>query len=207
MNLAARGFHRCRGVAPVVAVCRGLHEADARLTERPHSLEEPVRAFDAGVRPLERGFRMRSEHHEQPRGIGAVAVDHVLRIDAVQLRLRHRAHPAVLDRLAVGLEMRADDVTFRVVLDLDGFGREVIDPALLVATEVDVVEHHPLREQPRERLVHVHESHVAHHLRPEARVEQVQDRVRDTADVLVHRVPVIVARGRPSPARRGTRSA
>ena len=40
----------------------------------------------------------------------------------------------------------------------------------------------------------LHEAHVAHHLGPEARVEQVQDRVLDAADVLVHRVPVVVAR-------------
>ncbi len=34
------------------------------------------------------------------------------------------------------------------------------------------------------------EPEVAHHPRPEARVEQVQDRVLDAADVLVHRHPV-----------------
>ena len=57
-----------------------------------------------------------------------------------------------------------------------------------------MVEQHALGEKPRERLVDMHQPHVAHHLGPEARVEQVQDRVLDAADVLVHRHPVIVAR-------------
>ena len=67
-------------------------------------------------------------------------------------------------------------------------------PPFVVAAEVDVIEQHALREQARERLVALHESQVAHHLGPEARVQQVQDRVLDAADVLVHRHPVVVAR-------------
>ena len=67
-------------------------------------------------------------------------------------------------------------------------------PPAVVAREPDVVQHHALRHQARERLVEAHEPHVAHHLGPEARVEQVQDRVLDAADVLVHRHPVVVAR-------------
>jgi hypothetical protein len=65
-------------------------------------------------------------------------------------------------------------------------------PPLSVVARVDVVEHHALREQPRERLVDLHEAQVAHHLGPEARVQQVQDGVLDAADVLVHRHPVVV---------------
>jgi hypothetical protein len=59
--------------------------------------------------------------------------------------------------------------------------------------EPHVVQHHALRHQARERLVEPHHAHVAHDLGPEARVEQVQDRVLDAADVLVHRHPVVVA--------------
>ena len=44
----------------------------------------------------------------------------------------------------------------------------------------------------RERLVDADQLQVAHHLGPEARVQQVQDRVLDAADVLVHRHPVVV---------------
>ena len=51
-----------------------------------------------------------------------------------------------------------------------------------------------LEVQPGERLGHVDQAHVAHHPGPETRVQQVQDRVLDAADVLVHRHPVVVAR-------------
>ena len=47
----------------------------------------------------------------------------------------------------------------------------------------------------REGLVDLHQAEVAHHLGPEARVQQVQDRVLDAADVLVHRHPVLRALG------------
>jgi hypothetical protein len=58
-------------------------------------------------------------------------------------------------------------------------------PPLSVRREVDVVQHHALREQAGERLVDRDEAQVAHHLGPEARVQQVQDGVLDAADVLV----------------------
>ena len=54
-----------------------------------------------------------------------------------------------------------------------------------------ILDDHPLGEERRERLVHPHEPEVAEHLRVEARVEQVQDRVLDAADVLVHGHPVL----------------
>ena len=59
---------------------------------------------------------------------------------------------------------------------------------------VGLVRDHALREQRRERLAHValqfEMSGVAHRAREEARVEQVQDRVLDAADVLVDGQPV-----------------
>jgi len=57
-----------------------------------------------------------------------------------------------------------------------------------------VVQHHALREQLLERLIDRGEIHVAHDLVPEARVQQVQNRVFDAANVLVDRQPVVGAR-------------
>ena len=57
-----------------------------------------------------------------------------------------------------------------------------------------MVEHHALGQQFAEGFAHLGQPQVAHHLGPEARIEQVQDGVLDTADVLIHRHPVIGAR-------------
>ena len=53
-----------------------------------------------------------------------------------------------------------------------------------------MIEHHALGKQVGKGFVVTDQAEVAHHLGPEARVEQVQDGVLDAADVLVHRHPV-----------------
>ena len=69
------------------------------------------------------------------------------------------------------------------------------DVALRLAHDLAIrVEHHALAQQVGERLVEVEQPHVAHHLREEAAVQQVQDGVLDAADVLVDRHPAVRAR-------------
>ena len=166
----------------------------AILRVRPQPLQEAVCALHRIIRP-QRGILGRAcEHDEQARRVGAVLGDQLMRIDAVLLALGHRADAAVFDALAIALERAADDAPFRVVQRLDLFGREIVDTAFVAALEVAVIEQHSLRHQAQERLVESHEAHVAHHLGPEACVQEMQDRVFDAADVLVHRVPVLVAR-------------
>ena len=87
----------------------------------------------------------------------------------------------------------ADARALLVHLHVHVGGVEVDDAARGRLAEVDVVQHHALRQQVGERLVDRHEPQVAHHARPEARVQQVQDGVLDAADVLVHRQPVVGA--------------
>ena len=53
-----------------------------------------------------------------------------------------------------------------------------------------VLQHHALGQQAFERLVALDEAEVAHQLVEKARVEQVQHRVLDAADIVVHRQPV-----------------
>ena len=64
------------------------------------------------------------------------------------------------------------------------------DVALRLGHDRAVLEHHALRQQPRERLVDRHEAEVAEHAAEEARVDQVQDRVLDAAAVEIDRAPV-----------------
>ena len=101
-----------------------------------------MRPLHPGVVPLQRLFRRCGEHGEQAHGVGAVALDKLLRVDRVTLGLGH----------------------FRAVL-----------------------EHHPLGQQVGEGLVGFHQPLIAQQLVIETRVEQVQDRVLDAADVLIHR--------------------
>ena len=107
-------------------------------------------------------------------------------IDGVALRLRHLLDAADLD-LVAGREV-------------EGAARRCLRPRCgprpglahdAVGAAVGLVDDHALREQAGERLV---EAEVAGHLHgagEEARIEEMQDRVLDAADVLVDRQPVI----------------
>jgi hypothetical protein len=100
VDLAAQRLRR--GGQRAVAV-------DRRAAGRPRSLRDAwqnahsrrrkrLAPSTPAVGPLERLLGRAREHHEQPRGVGAVAVDQRLRVDAVVLGLGHRADAAVLDR-------------------------------------------------------------------------------------------------------------
>ena len=67
---------------------------------------------------------------------------------------------------------------------------EIVFPLRLGHLRAVPVEH-PLREEAGERLAEPDEAEVVHDLHEEPRVQQVQDRVLDAADVLVDRQPVV----------------
>ena len=71
--------------------------------------------------------------------------------------------------------------------------------ALRLRHHLAVLVDHPLGEEARHRLVEVDEAEVAHHLRPEARVDEVEDGVLDAAHVEVDREPVRHRRGVEGP--------
>ena len=70
------------------------------------------------------------------------------------------------------------------------------DVALRLRHDVAVLQHHPLRQQARERFVVLDQPEVAEDAAEEPRVDQVQDGVFDAAAVEVHRGPVLHRRGR-----------
>src|SRR5688572_21701766 len=86
------------------------------FTIAPQPLEKAVRALDAFVGPFERAGRRRGEDDEEARGVGAVLLDQVLRVDAVVLRLRHGAQ-AVVDHLAAVLRLRRQQLAPAVARD------------------------------------------------------------------------------------------
>ena len=92
------------------------HDARAHVVvhHRPQAAQELERALDALVGPEHGVGRRIGRHHVEARGVGPVAVDHVLRVDAVPLRLRHRADAVVVDGAAVALELRAGDLALGI---------------------------------------------------------------------------------------------
>ena len=77
-----------------------------------------------------------------------------------------------------------------------------------VCGAVGLVADHALGEQAGERLVEVEIAAALQRAREEARVEQMQDRVLDAADILVDRQPVVDRRrGRTARRRAASRSA
>jgi hypothetical protein len=119
----------------------------------PQALHEAERTLHALVGPLERLLGRRREHHEQARGIGAVALHELVGVHAVALGLGHRADAAAFDRLAVGTQHGTDTRALLVHLHVD-VGRVVVDDASgrRLAVE-DLVQDHALRQQVAERLV------------------------------------------------------
>ena len=83
--------------------------------------------------------------------------------------------------------MAAFDMDPIVAVALDLVGAE---PAAVTGA-ISLVGHHPLREQPIERLGKAQLSEPLQRAGPEARVEQVQDRMLDPADILPDRQPFL----------------
>mmetsp|Transcript_14221 Transcript_14221/g.38965 ORF Transcript_14221/g.38965 Transcript_14221/m.38965 type:complete len:879 (+) Transcript_14221:447-3083(+) len=186
VHLAAQGL--AVAVQRGVVGAAGLDRVGVAHAEVPHPFQKAVRALDGGVVPLQRLFGRAREHHEQAGGVGAVLVDQGLRVHAVVLGLGHGRH-LVLETRAVLLQRGAGDAAALIVDHVDLVVPVVVLAAALGLVEERALEHHALRQQLLEGLGHVHQLQVAHHLGPEARVQQMQDGVLDAADVLVHAAP------------------
>uniref|UniRef100_A0A0N5A6W1 LigA n=1 Tax=Parastrongyloides trichosuri TaxID=131310 RepID=A0A0N5A6W1_PARTI len=154
----------------------------------PDALDEAGGALDTPRRPLDITLGRAVRQDEQAACVDAISGDDVLRRDHVLLGLGHLFDVADGDCGAGG---QAGGDAFAV----HGFDAHVrrLDPARLaavfMAVEIGLVDHHPLGEEARERLLHVHLAGVRQGAGDEAGVEQVQDRVLYAADVLIDGQP------------------
>ncbi len=161
-----------------------------------------------GLRPRGGPFHValrRAVGQDEPaRSIGAIFGDDIDRIHHVLLRFRHLRRRDDLHRVS----RRAKPGARFGPLDI--FGKVIDRAVLLVPGHIDLVRHHPLREQCIEGLDRAF-GQVAtdmHRAGKEPRIEQVQDRVLDPADILVDIHPVgrvFGHRGRRGPGRGETR--
>ena len=117
--------------------------------------------------------------------------DDVVGIDEVLLRFRHLFDGTDRDGFARGDFRRRSRITFALEVDLGW--QQPLDRRGIRAP-VGFVNDHTLSEERRERLLDVLGGSMAsrrHCADKKARVEQVQDRVLDTADILVDGQPVV----------------
>ena len=158
----------------------------------PNATQKTVAAFHACVVPFQRRLGRRGKHGVQARGVCAIALDQLLRVDAIVFTLAHGAHAFIDDgrtcgQIAFGgFEHCAHHLAVGVMLVLHLVRPKIFDAALVALARINVVEHHALGEQFGERLVHLHQPQVAHYLGPKAGVQQMQNGVLDAANVLVH---------------------
>src|SRR3546814_5121159 len=82
----------------------------------------------------------------------------------------------------------SSDLTIGRTHYLDG-GEEERRLAFASHAAVGLVRHHALREQAGKGLLDVDHPHLVQRARPEARVEQVEDRMLDAADILIDGQP------------------
>ena len=139
-----------------------------------------MRSFDAAGSPLDVALRRRVGQHEPARGIGPVGGDDGVGIDHVLLRFRHRLDRPDSDRLA-GLGVNRLAVPAAHFLGQHPFAVGVL---------VGLVRDHALGEQAAERLVDGDMAASVHGAREEARIEEMQNRMLDAADILVDGQPV-----------------
>ena len=153
--------------------------------QAPQALDLLERALNAVLGPDDVALGRRIRQHEPARRVGAVGRDDLVGIDGVALRLRHFLDRADLDRLVAREEKGAARLSARFDANLGG------RKPLAVRVAIGLVHHHALGEQAGERLVEIEVAALAHGAREEARIEKMQDRVLDAADILVDRQPVI----------------
>ena len=105
--------------------------------------------------------------------------------------------------ISIGSPVSRDDGAARVAFAFDRDVRR-LDP-FAGGVPIGLVHDHALREHAGERLVGPAMAGLPHRAREEARIEEMQDRVLDAADILVDRQPAIDDRAARSASSRAAR--
>ena len=177
-------LHRPRGGAHQViitlAAVIGRHLTNTR-TQGPDAGEVLERRLCTRGRPFHIALRRAVGHDEPSGGISTVSGDDGIRVDHVLLGFRHLGGRDDIHRRAIA------QLSVRHVF------WQVIDwPPCCISGFVDLMRHHPLREQRAERLDGAggQMPGLVHRAGEEAGIEEVQDRMLDPADVLIDVHPV-----------------
>ena len=181
-HIAHRAMGEAAQLQRLAAVGRAIVCGRRGFDQRPQFLDRAPRAAHASVGPFEITLRRRVRQDEPAGDVSAVVRNDLDRINDVLLRLRHLLDAADRDRPAAG------DFDQRPVAFLDLLGQE--PPA--IGRLVRLVRDHALREEASERFAagQVEQAGVAQGAGEEARVEQVENRMLDAADILVDGQPV-----------------
>ncbi len=175
----------------------GLRQRRRRFgDETMEPIEITPGALDPGLGPFEIALRGRVGEHEQARGVGAVGVDDARRRHDVLARLRHLfGAPDAHRRLVRGRHVCVADLFHLLGSEPE---RHI---CLRILLEKRPVRDHALGEQSGERLVDAEMAGLFHRPGEETRIQKVQNRVLDPADILIDGEPVIDRRARYGDAR------
>ena len=168
----------------------GRGDARDLAIEPPQPLHETPGALHAFLGPDHVALGWRVGEHEPARGVGAVSFDDVVGVDDVLFRLRHLLDRADFERFAGCRQPGAARFTHAFHGDI---GR--LDPVAALRL-VGLVHDHALREQAGERFVDIEVPGLVHGAGEEARIQKMQNRVLDAADILIDRQPFVRSLGR-----------
>ena len=176
----------------------------------PDAIEEASHAIDTGHTPGFRSLQRSHEHLVQPQGIGAVFLDHLVRVHHVTAALGHFVRPALNANVRLLLvheyvaaffhHVRLNPVTRHglagtldqrtSVSGFDYFGRpDQSTRCRTIGRELGFPQDDALVNQSLERFRRTDISVVEQDLVPEAGIQQVQHRVLRSADVQIDRHP------------------
>ena len=162
-------------------------------SEVPESSHEAERTVGSRIAPGCALVGRSCKHHERAGSVGTELADDGRRFHNVVLRLGHLFDAARFDGQTVFLCSDLLDSALGVINDIE-FAR--VEPTFSSVGEFAVEtfsREHALSEEALEGFVKFDEAQVAHDFGPEAGVEQVKHGVFDTADILVHSHPVVIA--------------
>ena len=187
--------HRCNGAmgrAPQRlagffrrAAC-GRQAGECRFHNAEHALREAISAGDTRFRPFHIALWRIVGKDEPARGIGTVFRNDGARVHRIALGFRHGLNPANRHGFGAALHGRAAGA-----IGGDGevnFFR--IKPAAISALIAFMLDH-ALRKQARKGFFHGKMPRFLHGAGEEARIEQVQNRVFNAANILINRQPAI----------------
>ena len=97
IQLAPGGAQPGRRARPVDRGRRARQRVGSPLRVKPQALQEAVGPLDPGIRPQRRVLGLAGKHDVESRGVGAEAVDQILRLHAIALGFAHLADAAILD--------------------------------------------------------------------------------------------------------------
>ena len=155
--------------------------------QHPQSTQESKRPGNSAVVPLQRLVRRRCKHSKHTDCIGTITINQFLRINSIVLGFRHR-RPTDCHQLTSVLAVSCCNYAASPIsLNFDLVRGYPLSTPICYIQIIGFGQHHPLTQQVRCRFITRYHPRIAHQLVPETKIQQVEYRMFDATDVIVHR--------------------